>query len=694
MKTIGINAYPLRSNGGGARFVFEGTFPELLAAESENAYLIFLHDEGVPIVKRLLQTLPDDRAYFPETRKPRVYLQRAEVPADFFRFADSIDLLYCPFNSADPRIYHVPVVSILHDIQDQVFPEFFTPEEREARNEVYRDIVRTSDYTITVSRYSRELILKHFDSEPKRIEVIYNSTQSSLASANPEQPAIPGIEPGKFYLYPANNYPHKNHENLLAAWKELREEDATFPMLILTGSLVSNGFDCHRTIENDPGLRGAVVHGGLRPFSELAWLYRNTCATLIPSRFEGFCMPALEARQLGSEVLYGNLPAVSEILPGTKPAFDESSPKSIRSAIRSHFRAQNQNRRASRRRAPRTGEEFSWTRAAKETIRLFTDVIDLPKPQPMRFILPCDVDTEALLTSIMSIRSLPKGSYTISVLVPKALSSGPVADTVRSLNVPYHETEAIHPTLGDLEDTLIDVQRASWMMILQPGNEVFSTVNRLLAYELKRRENLHARAIVGEALQVHQDNERSYECTCFFRRRDKLWRLSGSIHPEMVTFRSDWFLSTLIASRTHRKRRFTIQPLLLEAKSSGVIAITRRTFARCLYRNSLKLNAPVLVHTHSRTQTGAASGQPEEAATSPSVTTAINDFVRFRFSSIQFSETESATMNQELESLRRLFPEDAYLERYPDVKSAVENGSFRSAFQHYITHGRTEGRSI
>ena len=41
-----------------------------------------------------------------------------------------------------------------------------------------------------------------------------------------------------------------------------------------------------------------------------------------------------------------------------------------------------------------------------------------------------------------------------------------------------------------------------------------------------------------------------------------------------------------------------------------------------------------------------------------------------------------------------LFSEKLYLEKYNDVKQAVEKGQFRSGFEHYVRSGKIEGRVI
>jgi glycosyltransferase involved in cell wall biosynthesis len=47
--------------------------------------------------------------------------------------------------------------------------------------------------------------------------------------------------------------------------------------------------------------------------SELAWLYRNAAAVIVPSRHEGFGLPVVEALSLGAPVVASDIPALREV---------------------------------------------------------------------------------------------------------------------------------------------------------------------------------------------------------------------------------------------------------------------------------------------------------------------------------------------------------------------------------------------
>src|SRR5688500_4986816 len=54
---IAINAFPLRRDGGGARYAFAGLLSALLRVEGEHRYLVFVHLEGLQLVYGILKSL-------------------------------------------------------------------------------------------------------------------------------------------------------------------------------------------------------------------------------------------------------------------------------------------------------------------------------------------------------------------------------------------------------------------------------------------------------------------------------------------------------------------------------------------------------------------------------------------------------------------------------------------------------------
>jgi glycosyltransferase involved in cell wall biosynthesis len=134
------------------------------------------------------------------------------------------------------------------------------------------------------------------------------------------------------FIYVATGEPHKNHMNLLEAWKLLASE-GLYPSLCLTISAsVHPGL--FQTIEQ------AKIDHKLNIFnvqthvpSDMHGLYENSRALVYPSMLESFGLPLVEARQAGLSIIAAELDYVRDLV-DPEEVFDPRSPQSIARAIK------------------------------------------------------------------------------------------------------------------------------------------------------------------------------------------------------------------------------------------------------------------------------------------------------------------------------------------------------------------------
>jgi glycosyltransferase involved in cell wall biosynthesis len=141
---------------------------------------------------------------------------------------DALDAVHFPLTVKLPRFDHPPAAVSLLDIQHLFYPEFFTRAERLYRRLAYGWSLREARTVIAISRHVKESLVRRMDIEADRIEVIHLGLDHDLFR--------PGDEPREpFLLYPANPWPHKNHERLFEALTRLRRERPGL-RLVLTGT--------------------------------------------------------------------------------------------------------------------------------------------------------------------------------------------------------------------------------------------------------------------------------------------------------------------------------------------------------------------------------------------------------------------------------------------------------------------------
>jgi glycosyltransferase involved in cell wall biosynthesis len=119
---------------------------------------------------------------------------------------------------------------------------------------------------------------------------------------------------GALFVYPAITYPHKNHMVLLEAFARLAAEvpDAR---LVLAGGEGPCEAEVRARIAR-PDLAGRVQRPGRVSTTEMERLYRRATAVVVPSRYEGFGLPAMEAMNRGVPVVVSAAGSLPEVVGG------------------------------------------------------------------------------------------------------------------------------------------------------------------------------------------------------------------------------------------------------------------------------------------------------------------------------------------------------------------------------------------
>jgi glycosyltransferase involved in cell wall biosynthesis len=228
---------------------------------------------------------------------------------------DQLDAIHFPLTVMLPRIKRPPAAVSLLDIQHVFFPEFFSRAELAYRRVVYTWSVRRARVVIAISEHVKQTLVERMAIEAERVEVIHLGLDHELFRTD-------GVgERRPFLLYPANAWPHKNHERLFQAFARVRREHPKM-RLVLTGT----GLERLRGIPD-----GVEVHGRVTR-EELARLYRTASALVFPSLYEGFGQPPLEAMASGLPVAVSRAGALPEICGDAALYFEPTSVNEITEA--------------------------------------------------------------------------------------------------------------------------------------------------------------------------------------------------------------------------------------------------------------------------------------------------------------------------------------------------------------------------
>lgn len=347
-------------------------------------------ENGPDVYQELPEIRPEPRWWYAAAKQVYHRLKGTHVRRWHARFATllarhKIDLWFCPFMYALPVDAGVPVVNTIPDLQHEHYPEFFHEHELTVRRLGYQHSCKAAAATIGISRHVADAIAGLYDVPAGKVFAIPLALDPSMEKARGGRARLAADVRLKYRLdrdfvfYPANGWPHKNHQTLVRAMAHVARERPGLQLL-----LAGWPFDLLeglKPILDEHGLHGTVRHLGYVTRADVAGLYAASTMLVFPSLFEGFGLPLLEAMHLGTPVACSNVGSLPEVGGEAVRFFDPLSERQIADAILAVSGDAGLRRRlveAGRGQAAR----FSYARTAAETLAVFEQVRagQLPRP--------------------------------------------------------------------------------------------------------------------------------------------------------------------------------------------------------------------------------------------------------------------------------------------------------------------------
>jgi glycosyltransferase involved in cell wall biosynthesis len=290
---------------------------------------------------------------------------------------DAADLFWSPRHHLPLLLpAGLPRVVTVHDMVWRQFPQTMPRRRLWLERALMGPSLRSADRIICVSRFTASELFRYYPSAMGRCRVIHCGVERHAVVSRPS------IElPERFMLFVGTPEPRKNLPRLLRALSGLKE-DPVVPPLLVVGSGGWGQEDLPGLVAS-LGLEDRVLLAGYLGDAELEWVYSKASALLMPSLYEGFGLPALEAMGHGVPVVAASTAALPEVVGGAGLMVNPFSEADIAEAVRrlmhdAALRADLSKRSLERARA------FSWRRAAEETLAVFEAVLAEHEPRAWR----------------------------------------------------------------------------------------------------------------------------------------------------------------------------------------------------------------------------------------------------------------------------------------------------------------------
>jgi len=247
------------------------------------------------------------------------------------------DLVSFPRNVVFVPAIQTPVALHLFDLQHEYMPDFFPADRLAERQRQYGASIARADVILVSTDFTRQTLLEKTSALPEQIVVAYPGLAPSWQRAAPDTIAAVKARcglPESYLYYPANPWPHKNHVRLLAALRTVRERHGLVIPLVLSGRLLYEPASRLQSLAEAEGVASQVTDLGFIAQEDLPAVYSAARCVVIPSLFEGFGMPLLEAMACGCPVACANATCLPEVAGGAALMFDPLDVDALADAVR------------------------------------------------------------------------------------------------------------------------------------------------------------------------------------------------------------------------------------------------------------------------------------------------------------------------------------------------------------------------
>jgi glycosyltransferase involved in cell wall biosynthesis len=216
----------------------------------------------------------------------------------------------------------VPIGAMIMDLNWQHFPENFPDTNRRTLDRLFSGWLNRADVVFPISDFTAKEMRAAFPRILARIEVVPHGARVLARASSGATPRQAVARRASFY-YPASAFAHKDHTTLIHAALALFARGDDFD-LIFTGwrtecfvSQTEHSDPLSESVrqllsENAALIAGRIKCLGSVTWSEVAELYEEAHRIILPSRFEGFGLPLLEAIERGMRVICTDIPPFLE----------------------------------------------------------------------------------------------------------------------------------------------------------------------------------------------------------------------------------------------------------------------------------------------------------------------------------------------------------------------------------------------
>ncbi|HZH03615.1 MAG TPA: glycosyltransferase family 1 protein [Myxococcaceae bacterium] len=306
-----------------------------------------------PLLAPSLPTLRCRAGFLSPWEQPALLASLASIRPDLFH-ATSFSL---------PALWPGRLLATLHDANHLALPQYYGRAQRAYYRWVVAPRAARAEGLLTVSEFSRGELARHLRLEPSRFHVTPLGVSDAFRPPAPSKVSAfrrrRGL-PDRYFAAVGNPKPHKNLGLLGRIGPRLPA-----PIALLAGAGTATKLCFPPT----------TIDLGTLPEAEMPLYYGGAVALLVPSLYEGFGLPALEAMASACPVVAARAGALQEWVSGAGTVLDPRDEGAWVSACQRAF--EDPGARASWIEQGRIrAEKFTWEACAEQTAARYERALD------------------------------------------------------------------------------------------------------------------------------------------------------------------------------------------------------------------------------------------------------------------------------------------------------------------------------
>jgi glycosyltransferase involved in cell wall biosynthesis len=295
------------------------------------------------------------------------------LPFDLF-IHKNINVYFSPAHYL-PRFCPVPQVVTIHDLAYLYFPEDFTKKDLWQLKNWTNFSIKKARKIISVSKTTKKDIMKNYGVNEDKISVIYNGYEKKVqrSKIKDQNYNLKIKKEESFILFVGTIQPRKNLKILIEAFNKFSQVKNDFKLIIVgkKGWLFDDIFEKVRMLK----LEKKIIFTNHVSDQELIWYYKNAFCLILPSLYEGFGIPVLEAMSYDCPVIASFSSSLPEIGSDASLYFDPKNSDDLLGKL-NMLNGNNELRKELILKGRQRIKKFSWEKCAQETLDVIIKTIN------------------------------------------------------------------------------------------------------------------------------------------------------------------------------------------------------------------------------------------------------------------------------------------------------------------------------